>query len=142
MYLRLGNLYKSRQGNNTVSQKSSEESVTYAVPILRPIIEEDSYSSTSSSMAFETDVSACVPDTHPILFNARLVFVRTNTHDAQLFKDPMNWWVVKIEEDPTAFDPSLWVNYQGEMFMGQEGLCYQVVTKPNRVDKWGQVVTT
>ena len=26
--------------------------------------------------------------------------------------------------------------------MGQEGVHYQVVTKPNRVDKWGQVVTT
>ena len=26
--------------------------------------------------------------------------------------------------------------------MGQEGVQYQVVIEPNRVDKWGQVVTT
>ena len=46
-------------------------------------------------------------------------------------------WVVKIEEHPTAFDPSPWVNYQGEMYMGQEGVRYPMVTKPDRVDKWG-----
>ena len=105
MFLRSGNLYKSGRGTNTVSQKSSEESVTNAAP-LRPILEEDSYSDSSSSMASETHVSASVPDTHPMLFNIRLVFARTNTQDAQLFKDPMNRWVVKIEEHPTAFDPS------------------------------------
>ena len=26
--------------------------------------------------------------------------------------------------------------------MGQEGVRYQVVTEPNKVDKWGQLVTT
>ena len=26
--------------------------------------------------------------------------------------------------------------------MGQEGVRYQVVKKPDRVDKWGQLVTT
>ena len=77
-----------------------------------------------------------------MLFNVRLVFVRTNTFDAQLFKDPMNRWVVKIEEQPTAFDPSPWVNYQGEMYMGQEGVRYQLVIELDRVDKWVQVVTT
>ena len=54
----------------------------------------------------------------------------------------MNHWVVKIEEQFTAFDPFSRVHYQGEMYMGQEGVRYQVVTKPDRVDKWGQVVTT
>ena len=76
-----------------------------------------------------------------MIFNVKLVFSRTNIHDAQLFKDPMNHWVVKIEEHPTAFDLSPWVNYQGDIYMGQEGVCYQVVGKPKIVDKWGQVVT-
>ena len=118
MYLRLGNLYKSGRVTNTVSQKSSEQSVTNAVPTLRPIIEEESFFDTSSSMASKNHISASFPDTHPMLFNVRLVFARTNTSNAQLFKDPMNRWVVKIEEQPTAFDPSPWVNYQGEMYMG------------------------
>ena len=93
-------------------------------------------------MASENHVFASILDTHPMLFNVRLVFARTNTLDSQLFKDSMNRWVVKVEEQPTAFDPSPWVNYQGEMYMGQEGVHYQVVIEPNRVDKWGQVVTT
>ena len=117
-------MYKSGRGTNTESQKSSEESVTNVVPILEPIQEEDSFLESSSSMASETHVSASIPDNHPMLFNVRLVFAQTNTQDAQLFKDPMNRWVVKIEEHPTAFDPSPWVNYQGEMFMGQEGVHY------------------
>ena len=142
MSLRSGNLYKLGRGTNTKSQKSSEESVTNAIPILEPIQEEDSFSKSSSSLAFETHVSASIPDNHPMLFNVRLVFARTNTQDAQLFKDPMNRWVVKIEEHPTAFDTSPWVNYQGKMYMGQEGVRYQVVMEPDKVDKWGQVVTT
>ena len=39
-----------------------------------------------------------------------------------------------------AIDPSPWVNYQGDIYMGQEGVQYQVVNEPNKVDKWGQVV--
>ena len=128
-------MYKSGQGTNTESQKSCEESVTNAVPILESIQEEDSFLESSSSMAFETHVLASIPDNHPMLFNVRLVFARTNTQDAQLFKDPMNRWVVKIEEQPKAFDPSPWVNYQGKMYMGQERVQYQVVTQPDRVDK-------
>ena len=54
----------------------------------------------------------------------------------------MNRWVVKIEEHPMTFDPSPWVNYQGEMYMGQEGVRYQDILEPDKVDKWGQVVTT
>ena len=142
MYLRLGNLYKSGRGTNTESQKSSEESVTNAIPILEPIQEEDSFVESSFSMAFETHVSTSIPDNHPMLFNVRLVFAKTNTQDAQLFKDPMNRWVVKIEDHPTAFDPAPWVNYQGEMYVGQKGAHYQVVLEPDKVDKWGQVVTT
>ena len=75
-------------------------------------------------MASKNHVSASISDTHPMIFNVRLVFARTNAHNAQLFKDPMNYWVVKIEEHPMTFDPSPWVNYQGEMYMGQEGVRY------------------
>ena len=38
-----------------------------------------------------------------------------------------------------TFDPSPWVNYQGEIYVGQEGSCYQVTTDPNNVDKLGQL---
>ena len=72
-----------------VSQKSSEESVTNTIPILRPIIEEDNYLDLSSSMASKNHISASILDTHPMIFNVRLVFARTNIHDAHLLKDPM-----------------------------------------------------
>ena len=75
-------------------------------------------------MASKAHASASVHETHSLAFNVRLAFARTNIHDAQLYKDPMNCWVVKIEEHLTAFDPSPWVNYQGEIYMGQEGVCY------------------
>ena len=114
MYLRSSNLYKSNRDTNTIIQKSNEESVTNYILMLKPIIEEDSYLNLSSSMAFENHVFASICDTHPMIFNnVRLVFAKTNTHDTQLFKDPMNCWVVKIEEHPMALDPSPWVNYQG-----------------------------
>ena len=70
-------------------------------------------------------------------FNVRLQFVHTNAHDAQLNKDPMDRWVVKIKEHPTAFDPSPWFNYQGDMYVGQEGASYQVTTELDNVDKLG-----
>ena len=51
----------------------------------------------------------------------------------------MNRWVVKIEEHPTAFDPAPWVNYQGDIYIGLEGVRYVVITKDlDNVDKWGQ----
>ena len=75
-------MYNLGRATNTISQKSSEESVTNVILILKPIIEEDSYLDTSSSMASKTHVLASVPDTHRMLFNVRLVFARTNTHDA------------------------------------------------------------
>ena len=39
-----------------------------------------------------------------------------------------------------AFDPTPWVNYQGDTYMGQEGMRYVVTKDPDNVDKWGQVV--
>ena len=54
----------------------------------------------------------------------------------------MSRWVVKVEEHSIAFDPSPWVNYLGDIYMGQKGFCYQVVLDLEHVDKWGQVVTT
>ena len=43
-------------------------------------------------------------------FNVSLAFVHSNVHDAQLYKDTMNRWVVKIEEHVMDFDLTPWVN--------------------------------
>ncbi|MCO5553329.1 hypothetical protein L7F22_006850 [Adiantum nelumboides] len=73
-------------------------------------------------------------------FNMRLAFVRVNKHRAQLYKDSMNRWTVKVKDNPTTFDAAPWVNYQGETYMGQAGDCYVVLTEPDLVDKWGQLI--
>ena len=137
MYLRSGNRYNS--GRNTVissaSEKSSEESVTNAHQVLEPIVEDETLSESTSSMSSEMS-TADAPE-YSMTFNVRLAFAWTNAHEAQLYKDPMNGWIVMIEEQPMAFDPAPWVNYEGDTYMGQEGVRYIVTRDPDNVDKWG-----
>ena len=52
----------------------------------------------------------------------------------------MNHWVVCVKDTPTTFDAVPWVNYRGDLFMGQSRECYIVVTEPKNVDKWGVMV--
>ena len=70
-------------------------------------------------------------------FNMRLDFVKMNHHRAQLYKDPMNRWVVKVEDHLMAFEATPWVNYQGDLYMGQSGERYMVESELENVDKWG-----
>ena len=119
----------------SVSEKSSEESVTNTHCILELIVEDKTFSESSSSMASEIPTTE-VPE-YSMAFNVRLAFARTNVHEARLYKDPMNRWVVMIEEHPTAFGLAPWVNYQREIYMGQEGVRYVVTKDPDNVNKWG-----
>ena len=73
-------------------------------------------------------------------FNMRLAFVKANSHKAQLYKDPMSQWVVKVEDILMAFEAAPWVNYQGDLYMGQGGERYMVTNDHENVDKWGQQV--
>ena len=139
MYLRSGNWYKSgRALESNTSVNSSEESVSNTYRISEPIVEEENLSDSTSIMASENH-SADFQD-FSMAFNVRLVYVKANSHDAQLYRDPMNRWVVKIGDHPTALDAAPWVNYQGDSYMGQEGVRYIVVKDPECVDKWGQLV--
>ena len=52
----------------------------------------------------------------------------------------MNRWVVHVKDTPTTFDATPWVNYQGELYMGQSAECYKVIMEPKNVDKWGVIV--
>ena len=74
MYLRSGNRYKS--GRNTVissaGEKSSEESVTNAHQVLEPIVEDETLSESTSSMASEIP-TAEAPE-YSMAFNVRLAF--------------------------------------------------------------------
>ena len=52
----------------------------------------------------------------------------------------MNRWVVWFKDTLLAFDAMPWVNYQGDLYMGQSGERYIVVTEPENVDRWGVMV--
>ena len=87
MYLRFGNRYQSghRDLASGVSVKSSEESVANSYHALEPIVEEETFSDSTSSMSME----ACMSETqeYSMAFNMRLVFSKTNALEAQLYKD-------------------------------------------------------
>ena len=77
--------------------------------VLTPILEEEYISDTTSSMSLDAR-NVDLPE-FSMAFNMRLMYVKTNDHGAQLFQDPMNRWVVCVEDTPTTFDAAPWVNY-------------------------------
>ena len=77
---------------------------------------------------------------YSMTLNIRLAFVKTNGHGAQLYKDPMNMWVVKVEDHLMAFEATPWVNYQGDFYMGQGGEHFTATKDPKDMDRWGQLV--
>ena len=121
-------------------QKLSEESVIRALFILEPIAKKKTYPDTLSSMVVDSHASIEIFETiYSMAFNVRLAFACSNIHNAQLYWDPINRWVLELEDQPMAFDPPPWFNFQGDTYLGQEGVRYQVVTNLENVDKWGQL---
>ena len=138
MYLRLGNWYKTGQRDQVTSSsiKSSEESITNAYHTLEPIVEEEILSNSTSSMS----LGAQAPEMtgYSMALNMRLTFAKANSHGAQLYKDLMSRWVVKIEDVATTFEANPWIHYQGDLYMDQSGERYVVTIDLENVDKWGQ----
>ena len=140
MYLRFGHQYKFGQRDQAASSsiKLSEESVSKSYHFLEPVVEEECIFDSTSSISL--DVRNIDFPKFSMAFNMRLTYVKTNNHGAQLFQDPMKRWVVCVEDTPTAFDAAPWVNYQGDLYMGQSREHCIVVTELKNVDKWGGVV--
>ena len=66
--------------------------------------------------------------------------MKINGHGAQLCKEPMKRWVVKVEDHPRAVEVSPWVNYQGYLYKGQGGEHFIVTNDPKDMDRWEQLV--
>ena len=92
-----------------MSINSSEVSISNLYHILEPILEEEYISDTTSSMSLDAR-NADLPQ-FSMAFNMRLTFVKTSNHIAQFFQDPMNCWVVCVEDTLTTFDVAPWANY-------------------------------
>ena len=101
-------------------------------PTLEPIEEVETPTNTSTTM--DSDLPN---ETMP---EFSLAFVKRNAHDAQLYRDPMGRWVVKVEDRPTPFEIAPWTNYQEDSYMGQEGVRYLVIRDPEKVEKFGQII--
>ena len=74
-------------------------------------------------------------------FNIKLKYNYTNAWDAEIYHDPMQRQVYKMVDCPTPFEKSPWVNYQGDMYVGEDGARYKVAKHPHMVDATGLLHT-
>lgn len=56
---------------------------------------------------------------------------------ADIYRDPKQRYVVKIADVISELDRTPWVNDQGNLFMGRDGIRYEVTSHPELVDKLG-----
>ena len=63
-----------------------------------------------------------------------------NNQGAFIYKDFINRNVVKVEDHTTIFDPTPWVNFQGDRYMGKDGSMFVLMEFPKEVDKLGNLI--
>ena len=73
-------------------------------------------------------------------FNMRLKYEGINAYGAQLFTDPLSRYYVKTSEFVTPLQQTPWVEYQGELCIGEDGARYVMTAEPENVDTIGQPV--
>ena len=73
-------------------------------------------------------------------FNMRLKYEGFNAYGAQLFLDPLSRYYVKTSEFVTPLQQAPWVEYQGELCIGEDGARYVLTAEPKNVDTIGQPV--
>ena len=73
-------------------------------------------------------------------FNMQLKYEGFNAYGAQLFLDPLSRYYVKTSEFVTPLQQTPWVEYQGELCIGEDGARYVLTAEPENVDTIGQPV--
>ena len=58
--------------------------------------------------------------------NIKLKYDYTNAWGVEIYHDQMQRQVYKTVDCPTPFEKSPWVNYQGDMYVGEDGARYKV----------------
>ena len=92
----------------------------------------------------EREVGTSLVDATPsyqLEFNIKLKFDYTNAWGAEIYHDPMQRQVYKTADCPTPFEKAPWVNYQGDMYVGEDGARYEVTDHPHKVDATGYLLT-
>ncbi|KAI5079974.1 hypothetical protein GOP47_0005453 [Adiantum capillus-veneris] len=77
-------------------------------------------------------------DDEGLALNTKLQFVYTNAQGAEIFKDPLQHYVVKIANIVSDLDRAPWDNDQGSMYMGRDGARYEITTYPEIVGRMGE----
>ena len=62
-----------------------------------------------------------------------------NAHGAKIYKDFIQRFSVKVEDHPSEVDPAPWVKFQGDRYMGRDGVMYMLIDNPKNVDRLGNV---
>ena len=70
-------------------------------------------------------------------FNIKLKYDYNNAWGAEIYHDPMQRQVYKTTDCQTPFKKAPWVNYQGDMYVGEDGARYKVTDHPDKVDATG-----
>ena len=74
-------------------------------------------------------------------YGVALMFLYTNAHGAEIYKDPLGRYTFKSAEHRTPFNEYFMVNYQGDLYMGIDVARYEVTRYPEHVDALGVLQT-
>ena len=81
------------------------------------------------------------PPSYQLEFNIKLKYDYTNAWGVEIFHDPMLRHVYKTADCPTPFEQFPRVNYQGDMYVGNDGARYEVTKHPQLIDAIGLLHT-
>ena len=65
-------------------------------------------------------------------FNIKHKYDYTNAWGAEIYHDPMQRQVYKTADCPNPFEKAPRVNYQGDMYVGEDGARYEVTDHPTK----------
>ena len=69
--------------------------------------------------------------------NQKLVYLFENPQGALIYKDANRQVLAKTLEHPTSFQRDPWVNFQGDICIGEDGARYVVIKQPKLIDALG-----
>lgn len=136
VFYRLGNPV----ARENVSRISTEESTARTPGLKVQQAEENLPGYVSDSSMDTTSSYQSQPIGVELDYDGKLRFHMENTHGAKIYKDFIHRFAVKVEDHPSEVDPAPWVNFQGDRYMGQDGVMYLLTENPENVDRLGNVV--
>lgn len=67
----------------------------------------------------------------------KLKYIGVNAYGVHVYVDPLSRYLIKTTESLTHEQENRMVEYQGDLYMGNDGTCYVVTTDPQSREKLG-----